>query len=105
MKILMHKTTYDYIFKSIQQKSQNPTKIFAAYNGAGFNFPNYTISFSETCSPTIDEPEWVFPESKFVKYEKSDMSWCKFFGIGRPGIFKMGDIFIIEQDARKPLLR
>jgi len=94
--ILLHKTTYNYILKLIREKAENPVKVFAAYNGIDFYFPGHRIVFSEGCDPTIDEPEWVFPEERFTKYENSDIGWCKFFGIGRPGIFKMGDIFIME---------
>lgn len=25
---------------------------------------------------------WVFPQERFVQYEKSDEDWCRFFGIG-----------------------
>lgn len=26
---------------------------------------------------------WQFPTERFVRYESSDESWCRFFGIGK----------------------
>ena len=26
---------------------------------------------------------WKFPDNRFVSYEKSDESWCRFFGMGK----------------------
>lgn len=99
--VILHETTYNYILKSIREKAENPVKIFDAYNGRDFYFPGHRIILSELCEPTIDEPFWVFPEDKFVKYDSRDIEWCRFFGVGRPGIFKMGDIFIRDEDVSR----
>lgn len=95
IKMIMHPTTYEYISKEVQngKKLKDSTgPIFAFISQYGVSFFGYSIELSFSMKSTIMEPEWVFPKSKFVKYEYSDLEWCKFFGIGRPGIQQVGDI-------------
>jgi hypothetical protein len=98
--IFMHQTTYDYILRKINRGDYtHEFKVF--YSGNQFDFAGYRIVITDTVSPTIMEPDWVFPKEKFVKYEESDISWCRFFGIGRPGIQQVGEIITMNHDLEK----
>lgn len=85
--MLMHPTTLEYIKRQIYLGSNHYSNMVVGVN----------ITTSEYLSPTIEEPEWIFPDEPFVKYEQSDRSWCEYFGIGRKGrglIF--GEIMVMD---------
>jgi hypothetical protein len=58
------------------------------------------VRFDSSLKPFgIEESKWVFPNERFITYDKSDESWCRYFGIGRrqPARIVDGEI-VLRQD-------
>lgn len=92
--ILMHETTYQYIKDYIE--SNCPLPVSVQYSGEVFNLNGHVVKIDNSLKPTINEgTDWIFPKEKFITYEKSDESWCRYFGIGRQGTgFVLGEIIL-----------
>lgn len=95
--ILMHRSTYEHLAKSLDKH-----KLEAKIHGADpmdceLTIYGVPIEINQGCSPTINEPSYIFPSNRFVTYEDKDREWCEPLGIGRPGIFKLGEILKMEK--------
>lgn len=80
--VVMHPTTYRYMCKNINRISTKE-KIMVCDEDQNITIAGKKIVLDDRVSPTIDEGDWIFPKERFVTYEISDESWCRYFGIGK----------------------
>lgn len=100
--LYMHQTTYEYIRDNIDAFNLGTT---AYISGDKFMLNGVDIKIDNSFCPTINESrDWIFPNERFVTYEKSDEEWCRYFGIGRQGRgFIMGEIFSVDS-SKMPIM-
>ena len=99
--ILCHPSTFYYLknnFDSyyLQTKISGP-KI----SDIAISLMGTPIFVDNGLTPTIIEPDYVFPNTRFVTYESKDREWCEPLGIGRVGIKQIGNFLLVKNNTKK----
>lgn len=79
--ILMNQETLDYLQSRILDYNARPT-VQSFVSQYGIKFKGIDIEIDNSIPTVVKIGDWVFPDEPFVQYEKSDESWCRYFGIG-----------------------
>lgn len=102
--LLMHVSTLNYLKNNLDSYKVEAKIGGLALSDINIRIAGFQIYVENFLNPTIIEPDYVFPNNRFITYEDKDREWCEPLGIGKPGIKQIGDIILMKDGIPSPFV-
>lgn len=90
----MHHITLNNLTSRVLDGYRPPFQVF--YSGRYVTFNNREIIIDNSLD-ILELEKWIFPKERFFIYDESDISWCRFFNVGRSPTY--GEIHFYNDDG------